>query len=48
MGYCGACPWGSDSRRLLGKSDDLGVWLQGFRSTIRPLVEGLVGAGNGS
>jgi hypothetical protein len=32
---------GSDSSRLLGKSDGPGVWLQGFRSTTaRSLAEG--------
>jgi hypothetical protein len=32
---------GSDSSRLLGKSDGTGLWLQGFRSTTaRSLVEG--------
>src|SRR5262245_55209919 len=48
IGYCGSCPAVSDSRWLLGNSDDLRVWLQGFRNTARPLVEGFVGAGNGS
>ena len=32
--------WPSDSLRLLGKFDDLGVWLQGIRRTTRPLVDG--------
>src|SRR6267154_827197 len=40
IGYCGSRPRVPDSPRLLGKFDDLGVWLQGIRRTTRPLVEG--------
>ncbi len=45
LGYCGSCPGNSDSSRLLGKSDGLGVWLQGIRRTTRPLVERAAWAG---
>ena len=31
IGYCGSRPGRSDSRRLLGKSDGPGVWLQAIR-----------------
>src|SRR6266851_6115994 len=37
--YCGSCPGKPESRRLLGKSDGHGVWLQGIRRTTRSLVE---------
>src|SRR3954447_12945304 len=40
IGYCGSRPGLPDSLRLLGKFDDLGVWLQEIRRTTRPLVEG--------
>ena len=43
MGYCGPCPGEPESGRLLGKSDGLGVWLQGIRRTTRPLVECALG-----
>jgi hypothetical protein len=33
IGYCGSCPGEPESGRLLGKSDGLGVWLQGTRRT---------------
>jgi len=39
MVYCESCPGGPESRRRLGKSDGLGVWLQGTRRTTRPLVD---------
>src|SRR3984957_16097776 len=38
-GYCGPCHSKLESSRRLGKSDDLGVSLQGIRRTTRPLVE---------
>jgi hypothetical protein len=31
---------------MLGKFDDLGVWLQGIRRITRPLAEGFTGTGN--
>jgi hypothetical protein len=36
---CGACPGEPELSRLLGKSDGLGVWLQGIRRTTRPLAD---------